>query len=67
MSRETPNKQFAEGSTKTQGFLSGLGEQVRVEASANLKRVLNILKEWDREASEGTSGGTGADAVDGEQ
>jgi hypothetical protein len=34
-------------------LLSGLGERERVEASANLRRVLDILREWDEQDAEG--------------
>ena len=52
MSRETPNRQFAAGSTKTQGFLSGLERGELDMALAAIQEVLAILREWDREESE---------------
>jgi len=44
-------------------LLSGLGESERAEASANLTRVLNILKEWDQQALREMSGDAEATAL----
>ena len=44
-------------------LLSGLGESERAEASANLTRVLNILKEWDQRALREMSGDAEATAL----
>jgi len=44
-------------------LLSGLGESERAEASANLTRVLNILREWDQQALREISGDAEASAL----
>jgi len=44
-------------------LLSGLGESERAEVSANLTRVLNILKEWDQRALREMSGDAEATAL----
>ena len=44
-------------------LLSGLGESERAEASANLMRVLNILREWDQQALREMSGDAEASAL----